>query len=179
MLEKNLLVCVTVFVTLYLTWSIILICAVAKSVPKNEKKQKYDERQIAAQGAAYKAAFWTMLVYYMLYAIISGAAEIVWCDQFLGIFLGVIVGVTVFALICVFRDAYFRPDQSSASAIILINVICISQGIIGFLHLSDGTVIENGVLSGDAIQLFLLLMGLVLDVAFIVKHRMEKHEEQE
>lgn len=146
---------------------------------KNNKNAEYDERQIAAQGAAYKAAFWTMLVYYMLYAIISGAAEIVWCDQYLGIFLGVIVGVTVFALICVFRDAYFHPDQSSASAIILINVICISQGIIGFLHLSDGTVVENGVLSGDAIQLFLLLMGLVLDVAFIVKHRMEKHEEQE
>lgn len=178
MSEKNLLISVIVFVALYITLSIFLFCAMAKSAPPKEKKQRFDERQIIAQGTAYKAAFWTMLIYYVLYATISGAAGIVWCDQFLGMFLGVIVGTTVFALICVFRDAYFSPNQSRIAAIIMVNVICISQGIIGFSHLSDGTVVENGVLSGDAIQLFLLLMGLIIDVAFIVKHHMEKHEEQ-
>ena len=179
MSEKNLLIYVIAFVTLYIALCIFLICAVAKSASKKEKKKKFDERQIIAQGTAYKAAFWTMLIYYMLHAIISGAAGIVWCDEFLGMFLGVIVGVTVFVLICIFRDAYFRLDQTRVSVVIMLNVICLSQGIIGFLHVSDGTVVENGVLTGDATQLFLLLMGLIVDVAFIVKHRMEKRCEQE
>ena len=178
MSEKKILICVIVFVAIYLFWCGILIAAVAKSRQK-KKKQVFDERQIAAQGMAYKWAFWTMFGYYLLYAIICGAMEIVWCDPFLGAFLGVIVGATVFAVICVFRDAYFRPDQSRKSEIVVINIICFSQGIIGLMNLSDGTAIEDGILSADALQLFLLLMGLVLDVAFLVKHRMEKHEEQE
>ena len=179
MSEKNVLICVIVFVVIYLIWCGILIAAAAKSEPKKKNRTKYDERQIAAQGMAYKWAFWTMFGYYLLYAIICGAMEIVWCDPFLGAFLGVIVGATVFALICVFRDAYFRPDQSRKSEIVVINLICCSQGLIGLMNLSDGTVIEDGVLSADALQLFILLMGLVLDAAFIVKHRMEKREEQE
>lgn len=179
MSEKNILICVIVFVVIYLIWCGILITAAAKSQPKKKKKQIFDERQIAAQGMAYKWAFWTMLGYYLLYAIICGAMEIVWCDPFLGTFLGVIVGATVFALICVFRDAYFRPDQSRKSEIVIINIICFSQGLIGLMNLFDGTVIEDGVLSSESLQLFMLLMGLVLDAAFIVKHRMEKREEQE
>ena len=178
MSEKKILICVTVFVAIYLFWCGILIAAAAKSKPK-KKKQVFDERQIAAQGMAYKWAFWTMFGYYLLYATICGAMEIVWCDPFLGAFLGVIVGATVFALICVFRDAYFRPDQSRKSEIVVINIICFSQGLIGLMNLFDGTVIEDGVLSSESLQLFMLLMGLVLDAAFIVKHRMEKREEQE
>ena len=179
MTEKKLLLCVILFLALYLAWSAILIAAAAKSRPKTKTKQLFDERQIAAQGTAYKAAFWAMLVYSILYAAVSGAGGIVWCDPFLGIFLGVIVGVTVFAVICIFRDAYFRPDQSRTSMIVLINVICGCQGVLGFMHVSDGTVIEDGVLTADSLQLFLLLTGLILDAAFLVKHRMEKHGEQE
>lgn len=179
MSEKRLAICVAVFNALYLAWSAYLIFAAAKRLPRREQKQRFDERQIAAQGAAYKTAFWTMLAYYLLYAIVCGAGELVWCDQFLGMFLGVIVGVTVFALICIFRDAYFSPDQSSASVVVMINVLCIIQGGFGLLHLSDGTVVEDGILTADATQLFLFLMGLIIDVGLFVKHRMEKREEQE
>ena len=179
MFEKNLLICLIVFLALYLGWCAFVVGASMKSRPEKKKPVKFDERQIAAQGNAYKWAFWTMCCYYLLYATISGAAGIIWCDPFLGAFLGVIVGATVFALICVFRDAYFRPDQSRKSEIVVINIICVCQGIVGLMNLSDGTVIEDGVLSADALQLFILLMGLVLDVAFIIKHRQEKLEEQE
>ena len=179
MSEKKILICVIVFVVIYLIWCGILIAAVAKSEPKKKKRQVFDERQIAAQGMAYKWAFWTMCVYYFLYAIVSGAAEIVWCDQYLGMLLGVLVGITVFALFCLFRDAYFRPDQSKAVAIVIINLICLCQGIIGLIHLSEGTLIENGVLSGDCVQFFFVLMAIMLDIGFFIKHRMEKREERE
>ena len=115
MAEKNLMISVIVFAALYTALSIFLICALAKSAPQKEKKQRFDERQIIAQGTAYKAAFWTMLIYYMLYASISGAAGIVWCDHFLGMFLGVIVGATVFALICVFGTLIFALIKAGPS----------------------------------------------------------------
>lgn len=179
MSEKNVLICVIVFVVIYLIWCGILIAAAAKSEPKKKNRTKYDERQIAAQGMAYKWAFWTMFAYYFLYVFICGPANLVWCDQYLGMLLGVIVGATVFVVICIFRDAYIQPGQSKAAGVISINIICFSQGLVGLMHLSDGTVIEDGVLSADAMQLFLLLMGLVVDAAFIVKRRMEQREEQE
>ena len=175
-MNRKVLICLIVFLIIYFAWCALLMFAVAKRKPKREKKYQFDERQVSAQGTAYKWAFWTMLVYYLLYATVSGAAGIVWCDQFFGMFLGVLVGVTAFAMICVFQDAYFRPDQSKASGIILINLLTVCQGIIGLTHLSDGTVIEDGLLTADALQLFILLMGLVLDVAFIVKHSMDKRE---
>ena len=178
-MDRKVLICLIVFLAVYFAWCAILICAVAKSKPKKEKKQQFDERQIAAQGTAYQWAFWTMCVYYFLYAVVSGAAEIVWCDQYLGMLLGVLVGVTVFALFCLFRDAYFRPDQSKASAIAVINIICLSQGMIGLTHLSEGTLIENGVLSGDCVQFFFVLMAIILDIGFFIKSRMEKREAQE
>ena len=178
MSEKKILICVTVFVLVYLVWCAILIYAAAKSRPKAEKKPKFDERQSAAQGMAYKWAFWAILIYYLLYAMVSSFG-VIWCDHFLGAFLGIIVGTTVFAVICIFRDAYFRPGQSRKSGIIMLNIIVVSQGMIGVMHLCDGTVIEDGILSGDAVQLFILLLGLILDIAILVKHRMEKQEEQE
>ena len=179
MSEKNILICVIVFLVIYLAWCAILIAAVAKSEPKKKKKQAFDERQIAAQGMAYKWSFWTMCIYYLLYATICGAAGIVWCDPFLGAFLGVIVGVTVFAVICIFQDAYFSPDKSRKSEIFVINLLTVCQGCLGLMNTSKGTFIENGVLSSDTLPFFVLLVGLVLDAAFIVKHRMEKREEQE
>lgn len=178
MSEKELWISAAVFVVLYLALSAAVIYLAARRRTGKEKKQIFDERQVAAQGSAYKAAFWTMLCYYMLYAIVSGAAEIVWCDPFLGAFLGVIIGVTVFAIICIFRDAYFRPDQSAASAIVLINLICLCQGVLGVVHLSEGNLIENGVLSADSLQFFIVLMGLTIDAAILVKHQMEKREER-
>ena len=179
MSEKNTVLGAIVFIVLYLVLSAVLIFVLTKKPPKKEKKCRFDERQIAAQGTAYQAAFWTMLCYSIVYAIVSGAMGIVWCDEFLGIFLGVIVGVTVFFLVCIFRDAYFSPEQSKTSAIVLLNLLCACQGILGINHLLDGTVIENGILTADSTQLFIFLMGLVADAALIVKHRMEKREEEE
>ncbi|MCF0116517.1 MAG: hypothetical protein HUJ61_00525 [Bacilli bacterium] len=179
MSNKNLLFCALLFTILYLTVCFIHIYVSAKRFPSKEKKQLFDERQLAAQGTAYKAAFWTMLLYYLLYATISGAMGIVWCDEYLGMFLGVIIGITVLAIICIFGDAYFRPDQSKTSVIIIMNVICICQGSIGFMNLSYGTVIENGVITGDALQLFILMMCIVLDIAFVIKHYLEQSENQE
>lgn len=177
MQERTIFIIVACFVVIYLGYSAVLIISAAKSAPK--KKDKYDERQIAAQGQAYKWAFFSMCVYYLLYVCICGAADLVWCDPFLGAFLGVILGVTVFAVICVMRDAYVAPDQSKTSVLVPINVICVSQGLIGVTHLIQGTVIENGVLSVDSLQLFGLLMGMIVDAAFLVKRRMERREEQE
>lgn len=118
------------------------------------------------------------MVYYLLYTTVGGFG-IVWCDHLLGGFLGIIVGTTVFAVVCIIRDAYFRPNQSKGSAVAVINIILLCQGVIGVMHLCDGTVVEDGVLSGDAVQLFLLLMLVIIDITFIVKSRMEKREEQE
>ena len=178
MSEKNLMLCVIVFAVLFLAWSAILISAAAQT-PENKKKRWFDERQLLAQGTAYKTAFWAMLVYYCIQAIITGVAEIVWCDQLLSAFLGVFVGVGSFAVICIIKDAFARLNQSRTGLIVLWNIIGLSQLSLGITHIKDHSLIENGVLSAGCIQFAAMLLVLVIDAAYIVKRCRDKREEQE
>ena len=177
--DKKLLLCVGVFLVLYLGWMAVLIFAATKSEKPTKRAAQFDERQLAAQGAAFKWAFWSMLGYNILYMFICGIGGIVWCDDILSMWLGVIVGTTVFFVICIFRDAYFRPDQGKTGVIVCLNIIGLSQGVLGIEHLVDGTVVENGVLTADSLQLFFLAMLFVADVSLVIKRRMDKREEQE
>lgn len=172
--EPKVWIALGVVLVLYLGFMVLLIAALPKQ--REKKKPQFDERQRLAQGDAYKWSFWAMFTYYTLYVLICGAGDIHWCDEYLGMFLGVILGATVFGTICILRDAYVRLGQSRAAALISSNVIMFSQGFLGLTHLREGTVIENGVLSADALQLFLPLFALTLDVACLIKRRMEKRE---
>lgn len=174
--DKKLLLCVGVFLVLYLGWMAVLIFAATKSEKPTKRAAQFDERQIAAQGTAFKWAFWSMLGYNILYMFICGIGGIVWCDDILSMWLGVIVGTTVFCVVCIFRDAYLGRIQSKAGAIILINLFGFGQGLLGLRYLTDGTIIENGVLTADSMYLFITLMALVIDAAFLIKRRMDKRE---
>ena len=82
----------------------------------------FDERQERARGQAFKLGFFTMMFCTAVYGI-SDAALGRWMDVMTGCMLCVCIGVTVFAVECIRKDAYLslkeRPWQPMARFVVL------------------------------------------------------------
>ena len=96
-----------------------------------------DERQILARGTAYKVAFYTMLTWnalcYVLYSmnVLKGK----WMGDVC--FLGLLVGVMVYAIVCIIKDAYLGTAKKPGKVLlglVIIGVINFVLGISDFLH---------------------------------------------
>ena len=68
-------------------------------------QKNYDERQILARGKAFRDGFWTILGWEVLCALVLSAD--LWSIRAdVTILLGCFLGLTVFLVSCIFRDAY-------------------------------------------------------------------------
>ena len=87
----------------------VLLCAILRLVQKrkdgNCQKEEYDERQIIARGVAYRNGMFAMFIYNAIYAVLD-LSEIVWCETFVGLSIGVMVGAAVYSITAIRRDAY-------------------------------------------------------------------------
>lgn len=78
-----------------------------KILRKKKGPCKYDERQLLARGKAYRAAFWTLVAYSLLNGLLFVGTGIRWADEMTVPFIGVCLAATVYAVICILKDAYF------------------------------------------------------------------------
>ncbi len=89
----------------------------------------YDERQKAAQGVAFRNAFWTMVVYLLLGWVLT------LCDVSIAsnpIFLlgGALLGILVFAVSCILLDAYMGLSDNprrwiiTTAVLVLVDLVC-------------------------------------------------------
>ena len=123
--------------------SVVLAVIIITNVIKKHKnsKDEYDERQILARNIAYKCAFFTLLFYNLVCAVLS-AAEIKWADTTAQIFIGICLSTFVFIALCIMRDAYFTQKRTmnsflifsfSMSIVALFNIISIVSSEEGFV----------------------------------------------
>lgn len=100
----------------------ILFFYILKKKGLHEKCEP-DERQILARGFAYKVAFYVLLCWsglgYILSCIELFRAE--WIGDFC--FAGVILGAFIYAVICVFRDAYLGVAKKPVREMIILALI--------------------------------------------------------
>ena len=153
--------------------------AVGAFVKKRQGKgpKGYDERQVAAQGRAAKAAYFTLLGYLLLYGFFDVLTEIVWCDRFTGVFVGALISVAVYAVICIMEDAYFRVVDSTRTYIVLFAVVGVFNVALGVAHMVEGDFAENGVLQcQNSMNFFCGLMILTVLGAILVKLYRDKRQ---
>lgn len=84
---------------------IVLVLIIVALIRAGRVAKKYDERQILARYFAYKVSFFTLISYCFVCGVLS-IFKIVWIEFALQIFLGVVLSLTVFAVICIAKDAY-------------------------------------------------------------------------
>lgn len=100
-------------------------------------KCELDERQILARGTAYKVGFYTMLTWNALGYVLHSMNMLK--DKWMGevCFLGLLMGVMVYAIVCIIKDAYLGTAKNPGKVLlglVIIGVINLGLGISNCLH---------------------------------------------
>ncbi|MCR4960295.1 MAG: hypothetical protein K6A74_02495 [Lachnospiraceae bacterium] len=163
-----------------IVFGILIIALIITAAGKDDDgvKRKYDERQIAAQGTAFKYAFYTMLIYFMVLMIVFGTGVSLPVDNAMLVFIGLITGAVVFGTNSILNDAYFALNENRRFIIISFSFIAGSNLIIGVVRLICGMFLEDGKLTfRSSGNLFCAVFMLLLLTVMVIKGIRDKREE--
>lgn len=153
-------------------WSGILCVLIVGIFMKQKLRslKEYDERQKIVQGTGYKLGFFTMMFACMAY----GSATLVWDVPVLpmvGTIACAFLGVGVFAVYCIWNDAYFGiKGMRNKVRWLMIAGACVVLNIISALRIyAEGEFIEDGVIGVGAMNLLVILLFLAILSAILVK----------
>lgn len=166
-----------VFIVFIIAYAIFWGTIICIGIPKEQRaknKKKYDERQRIEQGRACQYAYITLICYLVACLFLNKVFGIVWCDNTFGLLLGIAFSVSVFLAYCVFQDAYFSINDSKTGAMIGVNAIGLVQLLVGIEHIVDGSIIQNGMITDNAISLLIFAVILLLDVFVLIRKRLDK-----
>lgn len=163
-----------VFMIAYMIFWGTIICIGIPKEQRSSNKKKYDERQRIEQGRACKYAYITLICYLVASLVLDQIFGIVWCDNTFGLFLGIAFSISVFLAYCVFQDAYFDITSSKASSMIGINAVGLAQLVMSVEHIEDGDIIQNGIITDNAVNLLFFAVVLLLDVFVLIRKHLDK-----
>lgn len=150
---------------------------------RNNNTTSYDERQLIARNAAYKYAFSTLVCYCVLCGIID-VAEIRWAETAIQMFLGMFLSVTVFVVICIFKDAYFgiEKGKSNIRTFLFLDVMVTMIQLFSFLFnifIEKDSIITDGILNRNVIPLMCAVAFLIMIIATVIKLVLIRKEREE
>ena len=155
-------------------WSAIVVALLAVLAAvlmrwKLRSVKKYDERQELLRGRAYRAGFTAMLltgVGYLLLTVFLDRPlmEDAVCAMFL-----MFVGLTVFAVRCVWTDAFFTASRQRPMYLALLAVVVVLNGISAIRSLREGGLVANGVLTSGALSWMIAACFLVIGCTILLR----------
>ncbi len=142
--------------------------------------EHYDERQILARGKGYKISFMTVLLLSFFYAFfLYGVTKDIVSPQFVIIAIAM-TGVMVYAVYCIFNDAYVQVGQNKKNWAVIFPLVIICN-LLGALGNRDEGFSVNGLANGRYLNLLIAIVFSVVFIAFLIKSfidkRGESHEE--
>ncbi len=141
---------------------------------KSNEKPQYDERQLTARNQAYKYAFFALLFYSIVCAVLD-ALEIKWATLTTVMFIGVIGSVMLFAVICILKDAYEGFNQRRNSSIVVLGIVAVINLLVFVFNLFDGTeFFTNGMLNENIMNLCIGVLFSAVAVVQLIKNRINK-----
>ena len=87
----------------------------------------FDERQERARGKAFQYGFLTLMGCLFLY----GASEMTlgrWCEAMAGVTLCIAISLVVFAVICIFKDAYLSLRENPRQVMTMFTLLSLKIG---------------------------------------------------
>ena len=142
------------------------------------RNRDYDERQLAVRGRAAGYAYVALALTVFAYGWATLMFDLKMIEPFLAIFICIIFSVAVYVLICIFQGAYFSRIENPKAFIILFFVLAALNLLSGIHFLLDGELIENGVLGLNSVNLVVGVLLVIIDIAVIVKSRMDSRAEE-
>ena len=120
-------------------------------ISKNSKlkMQHFDEMQLLIRATAYRNAFFTVLGVLAALMVLStdifGLNRIV--DTATQMCTALMAGITVFAVYCIKKDAFFGIDYDNKGYVYMIFGIGVFNLVMGIWRLIDGTIWVDGVIT--------------------------------
>ena len=139
---------------------------------------RYDERQTAVRGRAFKWAYATLLAALCVYAVTDGLWD--WCVPVAGCAVSVSASLVPFLLICIFGEAYWWTDTSRTgqyAAVALLGLLNLATAVVAA---ANGELVVNGELQLAGANLSLgAVFILVFAAAAIQRRRLRRDGEDE
>lgn len=137
----------------------------------------FDERQERARGKAFQYGFFTLLISSYVY----GLSDVIfgkWCDVLTGVTICLTIGLCVFAITCILKDAYLSLREKPRTVMTMFALISAINLGFGGMYAVSGDLLENGVLTFRAVNPILGLATLVILIVYIVNHLLRFREEE-
>ena len=139
----------------------------------------YDERQEVLRAACYKHAFFTVLILSALYAFFVSVTETSFMADGVASAVIAVIGIGVFAVSCVLRNAFFTVKQNPGSYLLIAGLCIVADGIGGIMNLVNGECMKNGLLTMSCLPLMIGVVFLAVFVAIIYTVYIKKEAEEE
>lgn len=153
----------------------VVILIVAVLVAKKNEKKKYDERQLLARNAAYKGAFFFLIVYCFTCGLLR-IFDVKWADAAVQMFLGIILSFVLFVAVCMIKDAYFSDSpKRNLYSVLFFFLFGLLYFINLMMRLSKGEVLfDNGELTVLVLYLVSSVCFFALGILAVIKIILEK-----
>lgn len=140
---------------------------------------EFDERQLAARAKAYSSAFFTLLGYLAVVALLDSIAEVRWCDLYTACFLGIMLALNVFVIAAIRSDAYFGMHERPVTLIVLFGFVAALNLGVAIARFADGEpLLAHGLLTRESSMNLILGIGFVpVTVAAIVSAARARRED--
>ncbi len=166
-----------IIVGIFVVW--LLVSALKRRDGGPVMSFDFDERQHLARGRAFKYAFLTLCGYNALLALFSA----MWDGELPVSFLcfgGIALSLTVFAVICIFTDAYLSLMEKPKTIVSIVALGCVLNLVIGIVNAGvvyreTGSIVNRGV---GAVNLLCGVMLLVILIALGIKRGLDQRTEE-
>ena len=161
----------------------LLAAVVATNVIKKARENKgkggckFDERQTAARGRAYRTGFITLIACICLTGIGAGTGCRICADPVV-LFFGLFCGLLAFVLRAIKEDAYFGINENARGSMICVGLIGAVNLFLGFMSLKETGLWEEGMLSTGLLNLSVGAMLLIVMTAALIHRKKEASAEE-
>lgn len=163
----------------------ILVCVILRLMTTKMMKSngnrgyQYDERQQSVRGKGYQYAFFTLMIYDLIYALLEDMTEGMHMENSVAIFLGIFLSILIYASYCVWKDGYFAINIYPGRAVTILFLIGMLNFAVGVRSLMRGILWEDGKLTMHSVNLMCGILCLIISVQILAKRLSGKQEENE
>ena len=147
-------------------------------IKKEGSNFEYDERQQIARGNGFKYAYITSIIYNGVLCMLAVLGNPLPIDMSVLILAGILLSVLVYVIYCVRHDAYVSLNENANRLMIVFSIIGIVNTLIGVMHIIEGTMIEEGMVTFRCMNLLCGIMLLFVTGILFAHTKLQAGEEE-
>jgi len=94
------------------------------------------------------------------------------------IFAGIILTGLIYVIYCIQHDAYVSLNENANRLMVILSIIGGVNLLISIMHIKEGTMIEDGVISFNCMNLLCGIMILTITVILFVHTKLQAGEDE-